>query len=317
MKLLSSLLIIYMIFFCFCKKDIKTDSFLKLNEKTYHASLNTNKKILAVNGKKYIHIIPLIQKSEYKKFKMDIKEVGEVCFQDNKHCLISRGYMQHGDLILMNINDGSYRKLKYKGITEVCAISYSSKNSTVATAHANGGIVLWDINSGKIIKMFGDYETEIFELKISFDGNTIYTGNSQGIIKSWSLNSGEKLNTIKIPNINSIFTFALNRNKNMLIVGGSDGIIGILSLDDFSVKNTIKVSQEAILSCDCRNSDSKIICGLTDGYIATVNLDGTDLKNIKIHNKDIRYVKFIDGGTKIISISENGVIKISNTKDLF
>ncbi len=314
MKLLV-LITSVIVLLCFCKgkSDLKSTTLRELNRKTFSASLSPNSKRLAVYSEEYVHLISLKNKNEDKIFKIKNIGPGEICFGGNT-CWVGGGeYLRDGTLLSLDITSGAFRPLNPEKYSGIYALALSSMNNTLATGHAKGKIILWDSLSGKIKNAFGDYDAEIFVLRISADGKKLYSGDGLGKLKIWDLTTREKLTEIKVPNINSIFTINVSDNENRVIVGG--GALGILTGNAPAVTNLIKLNDQAILSCDIRKKDNKILCGLTRGYVAFVNPDGSEPRFLKLHDADVIYVEFTNGGNNVISAGKNGTVKIVNLSD--
>ncbi len=290
-----------------CKEQLTPLKIWTLDQMIFSASYNDNSLALLLENS--VKILSLSEKNDADKdFNVGKNiEHGEILF--NKDNLwIGDGSLANGILFSLNMPDGSLYQFNKEKYAEVYAISLLENKNLLATGHGNGEIILWDLITNKKKRCFGDYDIEVFAVEISPDGSELYSGNGLGSVSLWKISIGEKVKYNKV--LNSIFTLDYDIKSNTVACGGGDGILCILDHKTLSVIKRMDFNRGAILSCDCRSNDSKIICGLTGGYIAIVNHDGTNQKVLKLHKDDILYVKFVDRGRKVVTVSKDGVIKL-------
>ena len=225
-------------------------------------------------------------------------------------CWVGGGTHQKGMLAKIEISKGSIERIGNDSqYSEIYFITSSLKQGYILTGHSDGEIIVWDAKQGKEILNFGEYSSEVFALAVSQDGRRLYSGKSVDGIDLWDIETG-KLITSNKEIEGSIFTLTMDESAKSIICGGSRGILYIIDNSELSITKKIAVTDEAILSSDVRKRDAEIVCGLSSGYVGVVHINGSGLKVYKLHDDAVMYVKFIDEGDRILSVSKDGTVKI-------
>jgi WD40 repeat protein len=303
--------IFVLLILCFgCKEQLTPLKIWSLDQMIFSASYNDNSLALLLEDS--IKILSVSEKNDADKdFNVGKNiEHGEILF-DKDNLWIGDGSLANGILFSLNIPDGSLYQFNKEKYAEVYAISLLENKNLLATGHGNGEIILWDLITNKKKRCFGDYDTEVCTLLFSHDGKALYSGDAMGAITLWDVESGRKIQSKKEEN-SAVYTLCFNKKTQSLIAGGvkAKGMLYIYD-NGLSIQKNIKVDNKgAVLSCDSQVNTGKIICGLTDGYVAISEYNGSNNRIFKLHKDDVLFVKFVDQGRKMVTVSKDGVIKL-------
>lgn len=301
---------VLLILFGGCKEQLTPLKIWTLDQVIYSASYNGNSLALLLEDS--VKILSVSEKKEAdKNFNVGKNiEHGEILFNEDD-IWIGGGSLANGILLSLNMPDGRSYQFNKEKYAEVYAISLFESKNFLATGHGNGEIILWDLISNKKKRRFGNYDTEVCTLLFSHDGKTLYSGDAMGAITIWDVESGRKIQSKKEEN-SAVYTLCFNKKTQSLIAGGVKAR-GMLYIYDngLSIQKNIKVDNKgAVLSCDSQVNTGKIICGLTDGYVAISEYNGSNNRIFKLHKDDVLFVKFVDQGRKVVTVSKDGVIKL-------
>jgi WD40 repeat protein len=248
----------------------------------------------------------------YKKINIGDISVNNI-FCSIESCWVGGGTHQEGILAKIDISEESIKRIKQhdRQYSEIYFITSSVKQGIIITGHSNGEIIAWDEKQNKELLKFGDYASEVFALAVSRDGGRLYSGKGVNGIDLWDIGTGKLIKSNKETE-GSIFTIKTNKNTKSIICGGSQGILYFIDDNKLSIIKKIIITDGAIFSCDVRGRDGEIVCGLSDGYISVANFNKLSSNVYKVHNDNVIYVKFIDEGDRILSVSKDGTAKIWN-----
>lgn len=289
-----------------CYKEEKAIARYKVKEKVISAHFDFRREQIIMVTKRSIYIVPVantkikIKRIEvpYSVLPPNMHLYGINCI-DNK-CWIGGGQMhKDGFLLRLNLDKMDIEGKYYDTMSEIYGIAINDNN--IATCHGTGEVIIWNMDTGEKVKTFGHHKTEIFAVAFSADGKKIYTGDYDGLTL-WDISTGKRIKYVSYSDNSTILTIIVDKDTNRVITS-SAGTLYVHEEDSLSVVDKFALSEKrVILSCDLRDSDKKIICGMTGGYIGVINLDGTDRKVLRIHKDDVIYVKFIRDGEDVISV---------------
>lgn len=309
---------------CYAAEETKTLQGLHvarswtINEKVVAASFDNRFGKLILASKHEIHIIqPVSQKIDTESIDIPDLECPRIICRDNICWLGGGSGYKDGKLISVNLKNGSINQYQDGNYSEINSLLVFEDRHVVITGHGSGQITLWDTKNYKKRKEFGDYDCEVYALEFSGDENKVYAGDDSGVISIWDYENGKKMASIKNVGNGSIYTVTKNESVNFIVAGDANGNLLLFDEKRLAVKKKIKVSkEEAILSCDLRSSDKKIVCGLTNGKVGIVSSDGLYMRIYKLHKKHVIYVKFINNGTYIVSVSKDGTVHLWDSSNI-
>lgn len=225
----------------------------------------------------------------------------------NETCWIGGLIGRQGKLTSVHLQNGTTVDIGKYPLTEVYDLVLLDRSNRLATAHANGEIVLWDLTSGKQQKVFGGRDIEIYALAALESAGKLYSGNAEGVLDTWDINSGRKIASTRNEG-SSIFSILYNPFKRVLLSAGGNGILYVRREANLALQMQINLGNGAIFSCD-NGLDALVICGLTGGKIAVINIETSKFDIKRLHKGDVTYVKANEEGT-IVTASKDGVIKL-------
>jgi WD40 repeat protein len=231
-----------------------------------------------------------------------------VLFVNGATSWIGGGGLGNGLIYKLNTSTCTLDALKSKDVfSQVCSLAYGMCQDLLVSGHANGEIIVWDGKSGHKRQSFGDYKAEIFATEVSQNRCQLYSGDAVGVIDLWDLASTSKLRSSSIDG--SVFTLRYDGTGDKILAGGGKGVLYVFD-GDLSNRRSFQVNNEAILSADWYANGTKVICGLTNGYVATVDITTRASKVLRLHKDDILGVRILAGGRKVLTTSRDGVTNL-------
>lgn len=208
----------------------------------------------------------------------DIGEKNSVTFlPDGRHLVIGNSEVRIYDSM-----DGALRTTMEKKTLSSLSVFYASFGDLVGSIGVETGegvahteVFLWNRGSGNFLRKMNGYRLGIFSVHAIPDRGIFASANVDREIAFWSLTSGKKVRSVKLPE--DIKSIAWSRNGNSLAV----------SAGDFGQPGTI------------------YILSTTTGKL---------IKSLKGHLLPVRESVFSSADSRLISCSEDGKVKIWNTK---
>jgi len=300
-----------------CLSNITPDRVWTVDEGFISASLFHDGKSLAVISNGRVRIIPLYGTGN------DVRELdrtftdGDRVLCDDDTCWVGGGVLAHGMLVSYDLSDGVAQTMHHDKLTEVYDIALSHNKQLLATVDIEP--IVWDAVSGKPLMRLSGHNTEVFAVEFSSDDRFLYSGDDQGVVIKWDLSTGENVascNLRELAGVHSASDIKYDVTTDNVICAGYPAEIVMLDTN-LSLVRTIKVAdKEAITSFDIRSSDGEMVCGLTDGYVAVLNADGTDIKLHRLHHDHVDFVSFINDGKRIVTVGRDGDVKLWDTDAL-
>ncbi len=181
---------------------------------------------------------------------------------------------------------------------------------TIVTANVSGTLTLWDAGAMHAVRsMHVPDGMEIYAVR--YDGEHYLAGNDSGELIIWNGKTKAPARRLVVEPAshegrhNPIF--ALVRFGRYVVAGGY-GYLDLVNPKVPSDKRHIEI-EHAVSACDALPGASVAWCGLSDGTLISVGLDGKIKSSDKVHDDDIRSVKAL--AERVITASKDGTVKAS------
>ncbi len=194
---------------------------------------------------------------------------------------------------------------------EIKELKFSPNSKHVIVGTLDGTIRLYNID-GSVVAHFNRHSNSISSVEFSPDGNYLFTASNWEVALWWDLNN---LNIKKCRCTQEILEAHISPNGDRVLAllkqEGSaklwDGKCTLLA--------TLK-QKRSIFSCSFSSAGDRIMTASRDGTIYLWNMQGEQPKRLQISNEDkqvyLLLACFIKDGTKILTASESGNIRLSD-----
>ena len=138
---------------------------------------------------------------------------------------------------------------------------------------------------------------------INFVGSNLVIGNNKGDLVFWDGLSDSPTQRVK-PEGSAILSMVFTSGR--LFAGGWQ-YLDVFDPNHLSEKQQIKIDRAAVLSCDANPDGQSVWCGLSDGSLSRIEINGFQKTALKVHGDEIRFVKVIDG--VVITANKDKTVK--------
>lgn len=174
----------------------------------------------------------------------------------------------------------------------VWSVEISPDQQVIASGGLDGIIRLWCLRTGECVQRLEGHGNWIWQVAFSPDGKTLASCGDDETIKLWNLESGRCLKTLKGHQDGGVWAIDFDQSGNILISGGQDGTVRFWSLNHYSLRG-----------------DNPQSHSLQGSSVDTINIQA-----VKAHENWIWSVDFNHDSSCFASCSDDGTIKLWDTK---
>lgn len=217
-------------------------------------------------------------------------------------CWIGGGQHEKGYLGNVDVNSGEIKRITAsENFTSINAVAIGPDRN-LATGHADETAILWDEkNTQQKKRLVVQDGLEIHAM--GFVDRNLAIGNNRGELVLWDGLSDSPTQRIKLES-SAILSIVFASGR--LFAGGWQ-YLDVFDPKHLSEKQQIKIDRAAVLSCDATPDGQSVWCGLSDGSLSRIEMNGSRKTALKIHGDEIRFVKVIDG--VVITASKDKTVK--------
>ncbi len=210
------------------------------------------------------------------------------------------------------------------GVSSMC---YSNDGLRILSGSKKGSVQEWSIETEKkLFNKIHQYDKRVVSVCYNPNGEKLLSCAYQ-TIKEWDIKSGKHINTIKEEYSDKKFKSATYHPVENHIVGLFSKYYEVIVWDCETndkirwINTNFSGSSIDKNSLVCSPDGEKVIFGEPKKYERGCNIQEWSLKEEKLlrlyvgHRSSINSVKYNEEGTKIISGSKDGVIKVWSTRD--
>ncbi len=231
----------------------------------------------------------------------------------------------------------------------VLSVAFTSAGNEIITGSADGTLKRWEVMTGREVQQYEGHREVVFYVALSEDNSKIISGSWDGSAKVWDLNSGDQLSHHVFENSspykiefykNDIYAFVANLDKTLnlyeldskKIIREFVGHTNIIHGFDYSEEQLISVSWDGtvkswnvnsglqdwrhhlkrpLYAVDINNQGEKVaVAGETRVIHIYNSKDGHLLQKLEGHHASVTNLKFSANDQRLVSSSEDGMIKI-------
>lgn len=236
----------------------------------------------------------------------------------------------------------------------VLSVAFDKSGERLITGSADGTIKLWEVKTGKVISTFKGHRDVIFDVAFSNDGSKFISGSWDGTAKLWDVGSETMITNYPFDN-SSPYKLEFYKSDIYALISSLDKSLNLYELDSkktirqfighTNVIHDFDFHQDrlASVSWDGTVKYWDITTGLQEWrhqharplYATAISADGsttlaageertiyaydakngTELYSLTGHQATVTNLKFTENDTRLISSSEDGMIKIWDLKN--
>lgn len=223
---------------------------------------------------------------------------------------------------LVSVKTGNTQAI-FEGMPGVVrSVSFSQDGRLLAAAGGppakSGEVKIFNVVSQKPILHIEGHTDTIYDAVFSPSGKILATSSYDRLIKLWDVKSGEELRTLK-DHIDAVYSLAFTPDGQHLISGAADRSLKIWSVSDGERLYTISDPLEGINAIAIDSSGKRVAAGGLDRTIRIWELGettGTLLRSLIAHEGPILQIAFSPDGSKLVTASTDGRIKVFRSEDL-
>lgn len=211
------------------------------------------------------------------------------------------------------------------------AVAFSTDNSRVAVATADGVIQIWDANLGQPIDTISTAGSPIKSLSF-VDGNRLVSTTEDKNVIVWNANPAWKLvaslgaaaddalNTAKSPFVFRVLSLAFSPDGKQLATGGGDpSRSGELIIWDVAKKQVIRTIDDAhsdtVFGLEFSRDGKQIVSGAADKFVKIHDVaTGKHVKSFEGHTHHVLDVSWKADGSALVSAGADNAIKVWNVE---
>ena len=220
-------------------------------------------------------------------------------------------------------------------------LEFSPNGMQLAVGQSNGLASLWDISEPKKLHRFDNFNTVfgygsktihdsfvlVSALAFSPDGNQLACGVFD-VIRIWDVNTGESVKALgipKTPDTTLPLFLRFSRDGKRLFTGLMSGDFVVFDIASGTVAKTLNPGYRAVKAPHIGNSipldlnpDTTLMAvGRTDNVVELISTQTWErIAELSGHREEIRSVDFSHDGTKLVSTSRDGTMRVWNVEDL-
>ncbi len=220
-------------------------------------------------------------------------------------------------------------------------LEFSPNGTQLAVGQRNGLASLWDISEPKKLHRFDNFNTVfgygsksihdrfamVSALAFSPDGNQLACGVFD-VIRIWDVNTGESVQSLGIPmtpDTTLPLFLRFSRDGKRLFTGLMSGDFVVFDIASGTVAKTFNPGCQAVKAPHIGNSipldlnpDTTLMAvGRTDNVVELISTQTWErIAELSGHREEIRSVDFSHDGTKLVSTSRDGTMRVWNVEEL-
>ena len=218
-------------------------------------------------------------------------------------------------------------------------LEFSPNGLQLAVGQTNGLASLWDISEPKKLRRFDNFNAVfgygsksihdrfamVSALAFSPDGNQLACGVFD-VIRIWDVNTGGSVRALGIPNtLDTTLPLFLrfSRDGKRLFTGLMSGDFVVFDIASGTVAKTLNPGYRAVKAPHIGNSipldlnpDTTLMAvGRTDNVVELISTQTWErIAELSGHREEIRSVDFSHDGTKLVSTSRDGTMRVWNVE---
>ncbi len=246
-----------------------------------------------------------------------LRGISKIAFSDD-HRFLAGIHSQHASIKVWSIQS-EVNVREFNTPKEPCTdFRFSNKGQLLVSVSRDKRGYVWELENGQLVDRLVGHLGRLTSVATSPSSSLVASTSLDGAVKFWPLKSGQDWNWPNAHNGKKINDIAINYDGTKMATCGSDGQIKIwqLSGNRFEPIQLKTLSANPVKwwnSVDFHPSKDLLCAAGNSGNLFAWDLEGgSPVITIKAHKRIINEARFIEGGSKILSASDDQTVKVIN-----
>lgn len=231
-----------------------------------------------------------------------------------------------GTVTLLNSSDLSIKTILKGHTNSVFGANFSYDGSKIVTTSRDNSIRLWDVDQGKEIGTIGDHPVTPYDCKLSPDGKkAVSVGwrmhpeskSPVGLIRVWDVENRKMMKSLDYTT-HPISSITFSADGSLAYIGTWEYQTAILDMAKMEVVREVTPSEDegykAIDWVDLSPDGKTLLTATKDKTAKLYDLESGKQIGSFTHRGVVSTARFADNGTKVITASQDGAIRVFDTK---
>lgn len=190
-------------------------------------------------------------------------------------------------------------------------IAFGGTGNILMTGGADNAVIQWDVSTGQQVRKFDGHSAELRTIAFSSDGQTMATADIDGTIYIWDFDSGSAGSGFG-PTGSGLDAMALSADGKWIATGARDGEVVLWERDGDRVGRF--GAHDETLTTLAFSPDGKLLASADVGKEVWLwdTIEREDIFELKGHNGSIVGVTFEGRHSRLLSASEDGIVRAWN-----
>jgi WD40 repeat protein/tRNA A-37 threonylcarbamoyl transferase component Bud32 len=193
-------------------------------------------------------------------------------------------------------------------VGRVAVVSFRPDGAALASTGADGTVRIWEVESRREGIRLSDPGVPVHALAFSPDGRRLAAAGEDGVVRVWDSTTGQNLLTLD-PCGAPIYAMSFSPDGRHLATAGQDEVIRVLDGASGALVRTLRGHAGAVRGLVFGPGGRLASVG-DDRAVRLWNTAGQELLALRGHTDILRAVVFSRDGTRLVSASDDGTVKV-------
>lgn len=195
---------------------------------------------------------------------------------------------------------------------EVTVVRFSPGGSSIVSGDEHGELNLWDTQTGKLVHRLSGHRAVISSVGFNADGTRLVSGSQDRKACIWDVESGRLISVLS-GHEKKVCVVCFRPTSGQVLSASRDGTVRLWDLTQ-SVFAPALHGHESSVKC-VENSEHCIASGAYDNNVCVWTTDGTLLRTLSGHTRNVCKLAFSPDNLWLASGAEDGIVHVWHIKN--